>query len=82
MREVDKIVERADKSARCVLHNGAAVEYFDKTHGQVLVGVDVTTTTGTTGANAGTNAVDRYRARILLTKVCGRWLVSGLDQVG
>ena len=62
--------------------DGAAVEFFDKTHGQVLVGVDVTTTTGTTGANAGTNAVDRYRARILLTKVGDHWLVSGLDQVG
>jgi Mce-associated membrane protein len=62
--------------------DGAAVEFFDKTHGQVLVAVDATTTTGATGANAGTNAVDRYRTRILLTKVGSHWLVSGLDQVG
>ncbi|MCW2753530.1 MAG: hypothetical protein JWQ32_941 [Marmoricola sp.] len=62
--------------------DGAAVEFFDKAHGQVLIGVDVTTTTATTGANAGTNSVDRYRARIILTKVGDRWLVSGLDQVG
>lgn len=61
---------------------GAAVEYFDKTHGQVLVGVDVTTTTAATGSSAGSNVVDRYRARIVLTKIGGHWLVSGLDQVG
>lgn len=62
--------------------DGAAVEFFDKTHGQVLVSVDATTSSGATGANAGTNSVDRYRTRILLTKVGGRWLVSGVDQVG
>jgi Mce-associated membrane protein len=62
--------------------DGAAVEFFDKTQGQVLIAVDVTTTTGATGATAGTNSVDRYRTRILLTKVGDRWLVSGIDQVG
>jgi Mce-associated membrane protein len=59
--------------------NGAAVEFFDSHHGRVLIAVDVSTTdTGT----AGTPTVNRYRTRLLLTKVKSHWLVSGLDQVG
>ncbi|MFL6174777.1 MAG: hypothetical protein ACJ716_17945 [Marmoricola sp.] len=57
--------------------DGAAVELVDGDHGRVLVAVDVTTTPS--GAAATTN---RYRARILLTRVDGRWLVSDLNQVG
>src|SRR5689334_2981919 len=48
--------------------DGAAVELSDGDHGQVLVAVDVTT--GTVG---GATTSNRYRTRILLTKVHGRW---------
>lgn len=57
--------------------DGAAVELADGDHGQVLVAVDVST--GTVGGAATTN---RYRTRIVLTRVNGRWLVSDLSQVG
>lgn len=52
--------------------NGAAVEFVQGDRGQVLVAVDVTTG----------GSVQRYRTRVLLTRVDGHWLVSGLDQVG
>jgi Mce-associated membrane protein len=58
--------------------DGAAVEFVDATHGRVLVAVDVSTSNA---ANA-TPTANRYRTRILLTKVKGHWLVSGLNQVG
>ena len=57
--------------------DGAAVELVDGDRGRVLVAVDVTTTPS--GSAATTS---RYRARILLTRVDGRWLVSDLNQVG
>ncbi|MCW2787097.1 MAG: hypothetical protein JWP74_3614 [Marmoricola sp.] len=79
---VDGVTSKKLVVTATIPKDGAAVEFFDKTRGQVLVSVDATTSTGTTGANAGTNSVDRYRTRILLTKVGGHWLVSGLDQVG
>ena len=57
--------------------DGAAVELSDGDHGQVLVAVDVST-----GTLTGASTVNRYRTRILLTRVGGRWLVSDLNQVG
>lgn len=56
---------------------GAAVELVDGDHGQVLVAVDVST-----GTLTGPTEENRYRARIVLTRVDGRWLVSDLNQVG
>lgn len=60
--------------------DGVALEYRDPAHAQVLVSVDVNTTGATGGTGAGTTS--RYRARVLLTEVGTRWLVSGLNQVG
>lgn len=56
---------------------GVAVELVDGNRGRVLVAVDVTTGTGT-----GATTENRYRARLLLTRVKGHWLVSDLNQVG
>ena len=56
---------------------GAAVELVDGNRGQVLVAVDVST-----GTLTGPTTQNRYRARLLLTRVDGRWLVSDLNQVG
>jgi len=57
--------------------DGAAVEFVDGSHGRVLVAVDVST-----GTLTGPTTENRYRARILLTRVDGRWLVSDVNQVG
>lgn len=56
--------------------DGVAVELADEDRGQVLVVVDVTRTIGTTSDTL------RNRTRILLERVDGRWLVSGVNQVG
>jgi Mce-associated membrane protein len=57
--------------------DAAAVELVDDDHGQVLVAVDVTTRTpdGRTSGN-------RYRMRVVLERVHGRWLTSDVNQVG
>ncbi len=60
-----------------VPRDGAAVELVDGDHGQVLVAVDVST-----GTLTGPTTENRYRARILLTRIDGRWLVSDVNQVG
>jgi len=60
-----------------VPEDGAAVELVDGDRGQVLVAVDVST-----GTTSGATTENRYRTRILLRKVDGHWLVSGLNQVG
>lgn len=57
--------------------DGAAVEYSDSDRAQVLVAVDVSTST-----TGGEPTANRYRARIILEQVDGEWLVSGLEQVG
>jgi hypothetical protein len=59
--------------------DGAAVEFYDDDQARVLVAVDVTTTGSTASAEPTEN---RYRTRVLLTKVGDTWLVSGLNQVG
>lgn len=55
---------------------GLAVEFATATQARVLVVVDVSRTIGT--------KVDRLRnrARVVLDSVDGRWLVSGVNQVG
>lgn len=56
--------------------DGVATEYAGPERAQVLVAVDVTTTTRTGGS-----AHARYRTRVELTLVDGTWLVSGLEKV-
>lgn len=55
-----------------VPENGTAIEFQADLRAAVLVAVDVTSG----------SATSRYRARLHLTKVDNRWLVSGIDQVG
>lgn len=57
--------------------DGAAVEFYDRDEARVLVSVDVTT-----GSGAAEPTENRYRTRVLLERVGGQWLVSGLNQVG
>lgn len=59
-----------------VPEDGVAVEYAAADSAQVLVAVDVTTTTP-----SGEQADARYRTRIELSRVHDSWLVSGLEQV-
>ena len=63
-------------SAAAIPDGGVAVEFATPTQARVLVVVDVSRTIGT--------KVDRLRnrARIVLDSVDGRWLVSGVNQVG
>jgi Mce-associated membrane protein len=56
--------------------DGVAVEFAHGNDARVLVVVDVTRTIGST-----TDSL-RNRARIVLTRVGGHWLVSGVNQVG
>lgn len=58
--------------------DGVAVELVDGDRGQVIAAVDVTTGS----ADGAQPTQNRYRTRLILTKVDGRWLVSGLEQVG
>lgn len=74
---VDGVVKKKLVVTATVLQDGAALEYLQGNHGQVLVAVDVTTTTSN-----GASTVNRYRARVFLTRVKDRWLVSDLNQVG
>jgi Mce-associated membrane protein len=74
---VDGVTQKKLVVTATIPRDGAAVELSDGNHGQVLVAVDVST--GTVGGATTTN---RYRTRILLTRVNGRWLVSDVKQVG
>ncbi len=55
--------------------DGTATEYLVTDRAVVLVSVDVTTTRG------GAEGVTRYRTRVGLDLVDGRWLVAALDEV-
>lgn len=55
---------------------GVAVEYVNGNQVQILVAVDVEQPSGVQVFAA------RNRARVVLVKVDGRWLVSGVNQVG
>lgn len=57
--------------------DGTAVELADDDHGQVLVAIDVTTTT-----RDGRSSENRYRMRVVLERIDGRWLSSDVNQVG
>ena len=57
--------------------DGAAVEYQRGDRAQVVVAVDVATTT-----SKGDSEPSRFRARLVLRNVSGSWLVSDLKQVG
>lgn len=57
--------------------DGTATEYLAPTTAQILVSVNVTTT-----SIGGASDDARYRTRVQLQLVEGEWLVSGLDQVG
>lgn len=58
--------------------NGAALEYQHGDRARVLVAVDATTT-GEAKTKPKTN---RYRVRLALLRVDGRWLVSEINQAG
>lgn len=68
----EKLVVTAD-----LPEDGTATEYLSPTTAQILVSVDVTTT-----SSGGATDDARYRTRVQLELVDGDWLVSGLDQVG
>ncbi|HSV41341.1 MAG TPA: hypothetical protein VLI04_21440 [Nocardioidaceae bacterium] len=76
----DEVVAGVEKAKLVVTasvpEEGTAVEYAAEDSGQVLVAVDVSSR-----STSGAEDV-RYRTRIVLTKVDGRWLVSDLEQVG
>ncbi|RNL81102.1 hypothetical protein [Nocardioides marmorisolisilvae] len=74
---VDGVVKKKLVVSAAIPQDGTAVELIDGDRGQVLIAVDVTTTT-----TDGASTVNRYRARIALSKVGGHWLVSDLSQVG
>jgi Mce-associated membrane protein len=74
---VDGVVKKKLVVTATIPADGAAVELIDGDRGQVLVAVDVTT-----GPVGGASTENRYRTRIFVTKVHGRWLVSDLNQVG
>jgi Mce-associated membrane protein len=81
----DQIIENVTSKKLVVTavipDDGAAVEFYDEDEARVLVSVDVTRTNEAAETDAEP-AEDRYRTRVLLTKVGDRWLVSGLNQVG
>ena len=56
--------------------DGVALEYLAGDQAQVLVAVNVNTTSPSGAEDA------RYRTRVELTKVDGDWLVAGVEQVG
>ena len=74
---VDGVVKKKLVVTAAIPQDGAAVELVNGSHGQVLVAVDVTTTTAD-----GASTLNRYRARVFLTRQGGHWLVSDLNQVG
>lgn len=74
---VSGVIEKKLVVTASIPQQGAAVEFVDGDHGQVLVAVDVST-----GTLTGATTQNRYRTRIVLTRVQGHWLVSDLNQVG
>jgi hypothetical protein len=74
---VDGVKEKKLVVSADIPQDGVAVEFVDDDRARVLVAVDVTTET-----TAGAATENRYRTRVLLTRVGDRWLVSGLNQVG
>lgn len=73
---VAQVKEKKLVATATIPEGGVAVEFATPTQARILVVVDVDRTIGT--------QVDRLRnrSRILLERVDGRWLVSGVNQVG
>jgi len=74
---VTSVTEKKLVTVAVVPPDGVAVEYAHGDEGQVLVAVDVTKTQGTAEP-----VVQRTRARIMLERVDGAWLVSNVQEVG
>jgi Mce-associated membrane protein len=74
---VDSVTKKKLVVTASIPKDGAAVEFLTTDRAQVLVAVDVTTTT-----TSGASEEARYRTRIQLAKVDGSWFVSSVNQVG
>ncbi|KRA28025.1 MULTISPECIES: hypothetical protein [unclassified Nocardioides] len=74
---VAQLKEKEVVATANVPEDGAAIEFLDDTHAQVLVALNVTTASRSQGSED-----QRYRARIELARVDGSWLVSAINQVG
>ena len=59
-----------------------AVEMQTRSQVIVLAAVDATTTAAGTAGSAAKSQTDRYRMRLTVDNVHGRWLVSSIEQVG
>lgn len=70
-----RITEQRLRLSGRLPRDGTATEYLVTDRAVVLVSVDVTT------ARDGARGVTRYRTRIALDLVDGRWLVASLDEV-
>lgn len=73
----ESVVRKRLVMTATVPEGGTALEYLTKDRAQVLVAVDVRT-----AADGAAVSDTRYRTRVRLTDVDGRWRVSGLEQVG
>ena len=71
----DRITEQELVLTAELPRDGTATEYLVTDRAIVLVSIDVTT------ARAGTEGSTRYRTRVSLDLVDGRWLVAALDEV-
>jgi len=74
---IGKIRQRGLEVTANVPDDGVAVEYLDRDRAQVLVLINTSTKAGTSAAEPGT-----YRTRVVLSRVGGSWLLSGLESVG
>lgn len=74
---VKNLVEKKIVVTASVPEDGAAVEFLSGDRAEVLVAVDVTTASGSSGSES-----QRYRTRVELSRVDGDWLMSAINQVG
>lgn len=74
---VKNLVEKKIVVTASVPEDGAAVEFLSGDRAEVLVAVDVTTASGSSGSES-----QRYRTRVELSRVDGEWLMSAINQVG
>lgn len=75
---VSGVTEKKLVVTATVPSDGVALEFYDRDRAQVLVAVDV----HTSAAGTDEETLNRYRARIVLDRVAGHWLVSAVNQVG
>jgi Mce-associated membrane protein len=69
-------------SSATVAQGNVGVELQTSARVVVLVAVDATTTAPKTSKSKATSETDRYRIRLTVNHVNGRWLVSSIEQVG